>query len=130
MKHQGNKQGKTPADKSLEKSLDKSTIKSLRQQGDGDPNDRSQASPQARAGDNQGEGNRDAARRYNEDQQRFVQSGKAEAAARDAAPASEKEAASLARAEREGRRHAKEEDPTVPGANAQRPGRDSLGNGD
>ncbi|HSW09213.1 hypothetical protein [Aquabacterium sp.] len=78
---------------------------------------------------NHGEGNREAARRYNADQQDFVKSGKAEAAAQRAAPRSDEEAADLARAEREGRRHAKEEDPTVPGANAAK-GQDELSDED
>jgi hypothetical protein len=67
---------------------------------------------------NQGEGNREAGRRYNEDQHRFVESGKVPQAARDAAPDSAAEAAELRRAEQAGRSHAKGEDPTVPGANA------------
>lgn len=122
MKHQDNKRSKATPDKSLEKSLDTSTIRTLQQRGDRgqarQQDSRQQQTRQQAA--NQGEGNREAARRYNEDQQRFVQTGKAEAAARGAAPASE----------REGRRHAKDEDPTVPGANAQRPGRDPLGSSD
>ncbi|HEX7044203.1 MAG TPA: hypothetical protein VF203_06290 [Burkholderiales bacterium] len=57
------------------------------------------------AGKNQGEGDRESARRYNEDQQRFAKSGKVEQAAREAKadPA----------AEREGRGRAKELDPAV-----------------
>lgn len=122
MKQQNPKPGKpSKPEKSLEKSLDKATVKSLRQ-----PDDRSEA----RGQENQGEGNREAARRYNEDQQQFVQSGRAEAAAGRAAPDDADDAAEMSRAEREGRRHAKGEDPTVPGANSRRPGRDELGDGD
>ncbi len=67
---------------------------------------------------NQGEGDREAARHYNDDQQSFVRSGKAREAARRAAPADAAQAEELERAEREGLAHAKGEDPTVPGANA------------
>lgn len=68
---------------------------------------------------NQGEGDREAARRYNADQQDFASSGKADEAARQAAPRDAREAAELERAEQAGRSRAKGEDPTVPGANAQ-----------
>lgn len=67
---------------------------------------------------NQGEGNVEAARRYDQAQQEFVQSGKVDEAARKAAPQSEEQARELERAEQKGRSHAKDEDPTVPGANA------------
>jgi hypothetical protein len=59
-------------------------------------------------GENQGEGNRDAARRYNEDQKQFVQSGKVADAARRAAGQDPGEAK---KAEQAGRDHAKEFDP-------------------
>jgi hypothetical protein len=74
----------------------------------------------ARPDQNQGEGNRDAARRFNQDEQDFVASGKVNDAAKRAAPQGQKEADEMARAEQAGRRHAKDEDPTVPGANASR----------
>ncbi|MEO6031056.1 MAG: hypothetical protein ABIP61_03980, partial [Burkholderiaceae bacterium] len=67
---------------------------------------------------NQGEGNREAGRRYNEAQHRFVASGKVAQAAGAAAPDNAAEAAELQRAEQAGRSHAKGEVPTVPGANA------------
>ncbi len=66
---------------------------------------------------NQGEGNRDAARRYDEAQQKFVESGKVEQAAERAKPTSDQEAREMKQAEDEGKSHAKGEDPTVPGAN-------------
>lgn len=66
---------------------------------------------------NQGEGNREAARRYDEAQHKFVEAGKVDEAARRAAPKSESEARDLKRAEEQGKSHAKGEDPTVPGAN-------------
>jgi hypothetical protein len=61
----------------------------------------------------QGEGNRTAARRYNEETQDFVQSGKVDEAARQARPGSAEEARDLQRAEGEGRSHAREEDPLL-----------------
>jgi hypothetical protein len=57
--------------------------------------------------DMQGEGNRDAAREYNESQREFVQSGQVDEAARDAEPQSEEERREMERAEREGRSHAR-----------------------
>lgn len=59
-------------------------------------------------GQNQGEGDREAARRYNEDQQQFVQSGKVDEAARKAAGQDPDEAG---KAEQAGRDRAKEFDP-------------------
>ena len=63
---------------------------------------------------NQGEGNRTAAREYNEAQQRFVKSGKVEERARDAERALDtKERRELEEAELVGKRHIAEEDPQV-----------------
>ena len=59
-------------------------------------------------GQNQGEGDREAARRYNEDQREFVQSGKVDEAARKAAGQDPREAKS---AEQAGLDRAKELDP-------------------
>ncbi|MBL1255714.1 hypothetical protein [Methylocystis sp. Sn-Cys] len=57
---------------------------------------------------NEGEGNRTAARQYNEAQRKFVESGKVEQAAKDAEHALEtEEAEELKRAEEKGRAHAK-----------------------
>jgi hypothetical protein len=67
---------------------------------------------------NQGEGNVEAARRYNDDQKRFVESGAVNEAAKGAEPATDDEANELLDAEQKGRTKAKGEDPTVPGANA------------
>ncbi len=61
----------------------------------------------------QGEGNYDAARRYDEAQRRFIESGKVEKAAKDAAPKSAEEDAALKRAEEVGKSHSKGEDPSV-----------------
>jgi hypothetical protein len=60
------------------------------------------------APDVQGEGNYDAARRYDAAQQEFVESGQVPAAARDAAPRSEQEEAEMLEAERKGKQHARE----------------------
>jgi hypothetical protein len=61
----------------------------------------------------QGEGNYEAAREYNEATRDFVQSGRAEKAARDAEPRDAAEAKSLERAEQAGKERAKGEDPAV-----------------
>jgi hypothetical protein len=57
-----------------------------------------------------GEGNYEAARKYNEGLRNFIRSGRVGRAARAAEPASEVEALQMAAAETEGRRRAKEED--------------------
>jgi hypothetical protein len=63
---------------------------------------------------NEGEGNRTAARDYNESQQRFVRSGKVEEKAKAAEKAVEgKEGDELREAELIGKRHIAEEDPEV-----------------
>lgn len=57
---------------------------------------------------NEGEGNRTAARAYNEAQQKFVKSGKVEKAAKDAEKAIDgPEAKELEKAEKEGLKHAR-----------------------
>ena len=65
----------------------------------------------------QGEGDREAARR-NENQKRFVESGGVADSARRAKPETDVEADQLLDAEQQGRKKAKGEDPTVPDANA------------
>ena len=64
---------------------------------------------------NEGEGNRTAAREYNQDQQRFVRSGKVDQKAREAArDISDRDIQrELEQAETIGRRHAAGEDPEV-----------------
>ena len=63
---------------------------------------------------NEGEGNRTAARRYNEAQKRFVRSGKVEDKAHEAEEAMEgEERKELERAEAVGKRHVAEEDPEI-----------------
>jgi hypothetical protein len=63
---------------------------------------------------NEGEGNRTAARQYNEAQRRFVKSGKVEEKAKEAERAVEgKEGDALREAELVGKRHTAEEDPEI-----------------
>jgi hypothetical protein len=63
---------------------------------------------------NEGEGNRTAAKQYNDAQKRFAESGKVEAAAKDAARAVDgPEGGELRDAELLGKRHARGEDPQV-----------------
>lgn len=63
---------------------------------------------------NEGEGNRTAAREYNEAQQRFVRSGKVERKAKEAETAiGGAEGEKLREAELVGKRHIAEEDPDV-----------------
>lgn len=59
---------------------------------------------------NQGEGDRESAKRYNRNTQEFVKSGKVEEAAKRAGDADPKE---LAKAEKAGKKRAKEMDPAV-----------------
>ncbi len=61
----------------------------------------------------QGEGNYEAGKEYQDAQHQFVESGRVQQAAENAAPRSQQEAQDMARAEREGRSRAKEEDPQL-----------------
>ena len=67
----------------------------------------------AKSKDLQGEGNYDAAREFDQAEEKFVRSGKVERAARDAEPKNEKEKQEIERAEERAREHAKGEDPQV-----------------
>jgi hypothetical protein len=67
----------------------------------------------------QGEGDYNAARRYDKAAREFAESGKVDEAARDAKPTSPNQADELRRAEDEGKSHAKSEDPAL-----YRPGKD------
>ena len=60
-----------------------------------------------------GEGNYKASREYNEATKKFVESGRVKEAAREAAPHDAAEASQMAKAEADGRRRAKEEDPAL-----------------
>ena len=59
---------------------------------------------------NQGEGDRESAKRYNEDQQAFVKAGKVDEAARKAGEGDTKE---MEQAEKAGKERAKEFDPAL-----------------
>ncbi len=63
--------------------------------------------------DLQGEGNYTASRHYNDATKKFVDEGKVDRAAAAAKPTSDAEATDLKRAEDEGKRHAKGEDPAL-----------------
>jgi hypothetical protein len=67
----------------------------------------------ATKGDLQGEGNYEAARRYDEAQKKFVDSGKVKEAAEKAAPESAEQARDMTQAEQAGKSHAKGEDPAI-----------------
>lgn len=60
---------------------------------------------------NQGEGDRESAKRYNEHTEKFVKSGRVEKAARDAVNMSDEERRAAEQAEQAGKRRAKELDP-------------------
>ena len=62
---------------------------------------------------NEGEGNKTAARQYNEAQRRFAESGKVEEKAREAEKALDSDQRELRRAEAVGKRHKANEDPAV-----------------
>ena len=61
----------------------------------------------------QGEGNHDAARRHRESVEDFVDSGKVDQAAHDAAPKNQAEQDQMNEAERVGQSHSKGEDPAL-----------------
>lgn len=60
-----------------------------------------------------GEGNYSASRRFNDAERAFVESGRVDEGAREAAPNSEAEALEMDAAEREARSRAREEDPAL-----------------
>jgi hypothetical protein len=60
---------------------------------------------------NQGEGDRESAKRYNEATQKFVKSGRVDKAARDATHMTDEERRAAEQAEQAGKRRAKELDP-------------------
>lgn len=62
---------------------------------------------------NEGEGNRTAAREYNEAQRRFVKSGRVDEKAREAEKSLDREKRELERAEAIGKSREKAEDPEV-----------------
>ena len=86
------------------------------QQRQGGSDNQQTAAPsgsQQRQGNVYGEGNYAASKQYNDATREFVQSGRVEEAARNAAPQSDADALDMQAAEAEGKRHAKEEDPAL-----------------
>jgi hypothetical protein len=76
--------------------------------------DRADSERAAHSPENEGEGSRSGARDYNERTKAFVESGQVEKKAKEAEKALEgKEGASLKKAEAEGKKHAKGEDPAL-----------------
>jgi len=75
-------------------------------------------------GDNKqyGEGNYAASRDYNQRTKQFVESGRVDEAAKQAAPKNEREAKEMSDAEREGRRPMREEDPAINPDKSKKPG--------
>lgn len=71
------------------------------------------ASEQSSGQSVQGEGNYDAARRHRESVEEFVDSGKVDQAAHDAAPKNKAEQDQMDEAERAGKSHSKGEDPAL-----------------
>jgi hypothetical protein len=63
--------------------------------------------------DNQGEGDKEAARRFNKETRQFLETEKAKKRLREGAELSEEEKAEGAEAEKRGRQRAKEADPEV-----------------
>lgn len=61
----------------------------------------------------QGEGDYEAAKRFDKAERDFVRSGKVDQAAREAEPRSKDEAREMEQAERETRKHGKGEDPNL-----------------
>ncbi len=73
----------------------------------------SSSGSQQQSGNVYGEGNYAASKQYNDATRDFVQSGRVDQAARNAAPQSDADALQMQAAEAEGKRHAKEEDPAL-----------------
>jgi hypothetical protein len=65
------------------------------------------------AGRNEGEGNKSAAREYNEAQRRFLETGEVDEKAREAEKSLDSDKRELERAESVGRRHSRGEDPAI-----------------
>ena len=92
-------------------------------QQQGGQHDKQHSQQGASHGDKQyGEGNYAASRDYNQRTKQFVESGRVDAAARNAAPKSEREAKEMSDAEREGRRPMREEDPQINPDRSKKPG--------
>ncbi|HZP87224.1 MAG TPA: hypothetical protein VFB54_10425 [Burkholderiales bacterium] len=62
----------------------------------------------------EGEGSYSGTKQYNEATRKFIEQGKVEQAAKDAAPHDQKEAQQMREAEKLGKQHSKGEDPAPP----------------
>ena len=80
---------------------------------DGGHERQNSGSPQQNSQNVYGEGNYAASKQYNDATRDFVESGRVEQAARDAAPESDADALQMQAAEEEGKRHARGEDPAL-----------------
>jgi len=80
---------------------------------DGGRDRQNNGSPQQNSQNVYGEGNYAASKQYNDATRDFVESGRVEQAARDAAPESDADALQMQAAEEEGKRHARGEDPAL-----------------
>ena len=115
---QGNRQQNQQSDDrpKQERDLQRNKQSDRGQQRQGGSDNQQTAAPsgsQQRQGNVYGEGNYAASKQYNDATREFVQSGRVEEAARNAAPQSDADALDMQAAEAEGKRHAKEEDPAL-----------------
>ena len=115
---QGNRQQNQQNDNrpQQERDLQRNKQSDRGQQRQGGSDNQQTAAPsgsQQRQGNVYGEGNYAASKQYNDATREFVQSGRVEEAARNAAPQSDADALDMQAAEAEGKRHAKEEDPAL-----------------
>ena len=115
---QGNRQHNQQSDDrpQQERDLQRNKQSDRGQQRQGGSDNQQTAAPsgsQQRQGNVYGEGNYAASKQYNDATREFVQSGRVEEAARNAAPQSDADALDMQAAEAEGKRHAKEEDPAL-----------------
>ena len=115
---QGNRQQNQQNDNrpQQERDLQRNKQSDRGQQRQGGSDNQQTAAPsgsQQQQGNVYGEGNYAASKQYNDATREFVQSGRVEEAARNAAPQSDADARDMQAAEAEGKRHAKEEDPAL-----------------
>ena len=115
---QGNRQQNQQNDNrpQQERDLQRNKQSDRGQQRQGGSDNQQTAAPsgsQQQQGNVYGEGNYAASKQYNDATREFVQSGRVEEAARNAAPQSDADALDMQAAEAEGKRHAKEEDPAL-----------------
>ena len=76
---------------------------------------------QAKGDQVHGEGNYEATRQYNEATKKFIDAGKVDQAAKNAAPKTKQEAVEMEQAEKEAKSHLKEDDPPAKEQAARKP---------